>query len=92
MKITEIHNVPMPPVSTSTPKSSPPKGVSQPLPPDPSTFPKCRVVEQPDGGLQVSFLIEEPISGRIRRRANGMPLERWLWENILNRAVTDAVY
>ena len=53
---------------------------------------KCRTVEQPDGGIQVSFLIEPTYAYRIRLRANGMSLERYLWENILKRAIVDSVY
>lgn len=54
--------------------------------------PKCRVDLQPDGGIQVHFLIEPDIAKRLLTRANGMSLEKWLWENVLYRSVVDAVY
>lgn len=54
--------------------------------------PKCITLQQPDGGIQVSFLIDPDVAHRIRRRAGTMSLERYIWENILKRAVTDHVY
>lgn len=55
-------------------------------------IPKCRVSPQPDGGLQVHFLIDPDAAKRLARRAGSMPLERYLWENVLNRAVSSEVY
>jgi len=53
---------------------------------------KCRVVDQPDGGMQVSFLVEPDVAKRIRSRAGTMSIERYIWESILHRAVVDSVY
>lgn len=54
--------------------------------------PKCVVTHQPDGAMQVAFLIESQTAQRLMRKAGGMGIERYLWENILQRAVTDHVY
>ncbi len=54
--------------------------------------PKCVTTIQPDGGIQVSFLIEPDVAKRLIRRAGGMQLERYLWENVLYRAVVDHVF
>jgi hypothetical protein len=49
-------------------------------------------VEQPDGGLQVSFLIE-PLAGiRLKKKAGGMDLARFIYENYLKREVDSWVY
>lgn len=53
---------------------------------------KCRATLQPDGGISVDLLIEPMIAKRIISRAGGMDVSRYLWENILNRAITDHVY
>ncbi len=63
---------------------------SQQPPPQPSY--KCRVTEQPDGGMQVLFLIDPDIAKRMRLRANNMALDKYLWENVLYRALIDHVY
>jgi hypothetical protein len=58
----------------------------------PLTGQKCLVEEQPDGGLHVHFLIEPDVAVRIRRRAHTMPLDRYIWENILKRNIVDHVF
>ena len=78
----------MQPDSTPTKTKVTPPTVTQP----PSAPVKCRVVEQPDGGLQVSFLIE-PLAGmRLKRKAGGMDLARFIYENYLKREVDSWVY
>jgi len=47
---------------------------------------------QPDGGIQVHFLIEPADAARLMRRAQTMPLSRYIWENIVRRAVQDHIY
>lgn len=86
MKITEIHTVPMPPVLAPKPKVDPSQT------PQTSAPPKCMASLQPDGAIKVAFLIEPDVASRIRRRSGSMDLSKYLWENILNRAVTDHVF
>lgn len=54
--------------------------------------PRCLVSMQPDGKLAVSFLIESTEANRIIRRAGNMDISRYMWENILHRAISDHVY
>lgn len=54
--------------------------------------PKCIASLQPDGRITVTFLVDVTEASRIVRRAAGMDLSRYMWENILNRAVQDHVY
>lgn len=56
------------------------------------TIPVCEVSELPDGSLLVSVRVDVGVANRLKRRANGMPLERYLWESILHRALVDSVY
>lgn len=73
------------PTVDSSQVANAPGGVKGPLP-------KCRVLEQPDGGLQVSFLIE-PLAGmRLKKKAGGMDLARFIYENYLKREVDSWVY
>ena len=71
--------------------SPPPKTDPDPLPP-PAIPPKCTVVEEEDGTLLVSFRIAPEIAKRVKSRAYNVPLDMYLWTNILNRAVQDHVY
>lgn len=52
----------------------------------------CEVVDRPDGGLSVTVQVDSTIAQRLRLRAQTMPLDRYLWENILKRAIADHVY
>lgn len=63
----------------------------QPNPqPKPQQF--CLVKEQPDGGLQVTFLIEPESAYRIKKRAYVMSLDRFIWENMLKQAIAGLSY
>ena len=73
-------------------KLTPPtKTDPDPLPP-PAIPPKCTVVEEEDGTLLVSFRISPEVAKRVKLRAYNVPLDTYLWTNILNRAVQDHVY
>ena len=63
----------------------------QPTPKPKTTDMKCHVRDQPHGGLSVTFQIEEFYAKRIKLRAGPMPLDRYIWENIIKRAVADHV-
>jgi hypothetical protein len=52
----------------------------------------CRIVDQPDGGMQVYFLIEPEAANRIRNKAYLMPADRYIWENVLKQAISGAAY
>ena len=52
----------------------------------------CLVKEQPDGGLQVTFLIEPESAARIKKRAYVMSLDRFIWENMLKQAIAGLAY
>lgn len=52
----------------------------------------CNVQELSDGSLQITFPVDDPqIIRRLKSRAGTMPLSRYMWENILKRAVVDHV-
>jgi hypothetical protein len=52
----------------------------------------CLVKDQPDGGMQVTFLIEPESASRIRKRAYTMPLDRFIWEQMLKQAISSLAY
>ena len=54
--------------------------------------PKCTVYLCPDGTLRVDFLVEIGAAKRLLSRAGVMPLDKYIWENILKRAIDTAVY
>ncbi len=68
-------------------KPNDPAAIPTAIPP-----PKCMVTDQPDGAMAVQFLISPEIASRLRRRANTMPMDRYLWENILYRSIVDGAY
>ena len=73
------------------PKDEPPNGQSEPAPY--LTPPKCMIwAEQPDGGVQVMFLVEPHIVKRLRTRAGNMDLAMYLWVNVINPALQGHVY
>ncbi len=82
MRITLLNNVYMP--ALTKPAAVPPKT------PAPNT--KCLVTEQPDGALSVHFYVDEATASRIRKRANGMDLAKYMWENIIRAAVEGHVW
>jgi hypothetical protein len=55
--------------------------------------PACEVADQPDGSVIITLRINDPTAMRRHRsRAGVMDLGKYLWENILKRAVVDSVY
>lgn len=53
---------------------------------------KCEAEEHTDGGLIVTFYVDPQITARIKRRLGGVPLDKYLYENILYRACVDHVF
>ena len=58
----------------------------------PHQVPKCRVTQQPDGGLQVNFLIEPTAARRVFSRSGGKNIEGWLWERVIRPAIDGALF
>ena len=54
--------------------------------------PACEVVDQPDGSVIITLRVDAQPMKRHRSRAGTMDLSRYMWENILKRAVIDSVY
>lgn len=52
----------------------------------------CQVSDNSDGSLSVSFRVDEFAAKRLKLRANGMPLSRYMWENILKGVVDGHVF
>ena len=52
----------------------------------------CEVSDLPDGSVIITLRVDAHIIKRHRLRANGMEIGRYLWENILHRAMVDSVY
>lgn len=71
--------------------SSCPAPALEPFPIGPGFVP-CRAEIQPDGALRVELLIEPLTAARYRTRAGRMDIGRYLWDNVLHRAIVDAVY
>lgn len=63
-----------------------------PVKPTPVPHPHCRVVVQPDGALHIDCLIDPDVAKRIIQRAGPMTLDRYVWENILQRAFEGHVF
>lgn len=58
----------------------------------PASIPNCEVSDLPDGSVIITLHVESHIMKRHRLRAGTMQIERYMWENILNRALVDSVY
>jgi hypothetical protein len=69
----------------------PPKELGAITVEDPEPF-KCAVSQHPDGSLLIEFVIAPSEAKRIKSRAGVMELSRYIYENILFRAVSDHVY
>lgn len=52
----------------------------------------CYCKSQPSGGLSVTFQIGPLETQRLKSRAGPMPLDRYLWENVLKQAISSAVF
>ena len=52
----------------------------------------CIATEYPDGSLNVQVHVELDIAKRLKSRAGSMDLSRYIWENVLKRALWDSVY
>ena len=66
--------------------------ISPPPVRDSTLVPRCKVEELSDGSIVVSLLIDSPVVKRLKLRAGPMPLHRYIYEQVLNRAVVDHVY
>lgn len=54
---------------------------------------ECSVSESnPDGSVHVTFLMPADVTRRMRLRAGKVPLEVYLWENVLHAAVEAHVF
>jgi hypothetical protein len=47
----------------------------------------CAVEKSPDGGMIVHFRVDVARAARLRTRMGPMDPARYLWENIINRAL-----
>ncbi len=65
-----------------------------PAPPTTATPPPpvCEVVAQPDGSVIITLCVESQVMKRHRLRAGSMDINRYMWENVLHRALVDSVY
>jgi hypothetical protein len=52
----------------------------------------CDVTFNPDGSAFAKIYIEPDILRRLKTRANGQAMERYLWETIFYRALCNEVY
>lgn len=63
-----------------------------PQPVQPQAQPKIYVKNQPSGGLSVTFQMDANETARLMRKAGGMALDRFIWDNIIHRAVESFLY
>lgn len=66
--------------------------VSLPTPLSAPVHPNCEVMAMPDQSVIITLRVDAATIKRHRSRANGMDLSRYMWENILHRALVDSVY
>lgn len=52
----------------------------------------CAITEQPDGSALVTFTMDPISTKRLNLKRGTMPLEMWLYENVLKQAVSSAAY
>lgn len=71
-----------------------PASVVPPTKPTPGTDPtfRCIVTDHGDGGLVVAFKIDTLAANRLKLRANGMPLDVYIYENILKPSISAHVF
>ena len=67
-----------------------PEVLATPLPKP--VHPNCEVVSLPDESVIITLQMDAVTMNRHRRRAGTMDLSRYLWENVLHRALVDSVY
>jgi len=60
--------------------------------PDTATSNGCMTHERPDGSIVVVFVIDSLTAKRYHSRRGVMDLGRYLWENVIKRAVVDSVW
>lgn len=53
---------------------------------------KCKVEKARDGGFAVTFYVDPDAAIRLTRRAGVQPVAKYMFENILYRAVLSEVY
>ena len=53
---------------------------------------KCKVEKLKDGGFGVTFYVDPDAAIRLTRRAGTQPVSKYMFENILYRAVLAEVY
>jgi hypothetical protein len=46
----------------------------------------------PDGSCHVTFLMDANMTRRYKSRAQSVPLERYIWDNVLRAALESHVY
>jgi hypothetical protein len=82
------------PLYMTVKKLYPPTAPAAPAPaPSPyQSTPVCEVVELPDGTGVATVLIDANVLARHKRRAGPMDISKYLWENVLHRALVDSVY
>lgn len=73
---------------TSTPESADytPPPLPVPIPPN------CVVETLPDQSVIITLRVDAATMKRHKSRANGMDLSKYMWDNILHRALVDSVY
>ena len=54
--------------------------------------PNCEAVDLPDGSVIITVHVDPQVIKRHRLRAGGMDINRYMWENVLHRALVDSVY
>lgn len=54
----------------------------------------CQVSDETtvDGSVIITLRVAPDVMKRHKLRANGMDINRYMWENILHRALVDTVY
>lgn len=69
------------------PKSQTPRSID----PD-SAIDGCLTHERPDGSVLVVFVVDPQTAKRYQTRRGPIDLGRYLWENIIKRAIVDSVW
>ena len=59
---------------------------------EPGLSAPCLVNSRPDGSLIVAFHVDLFQARRLRLKAGTMHLDKFIWENVLQRAIDSMVY
>ena len=76
------------PEATATATPAKPALIPAKLPPSTHVLlpaQNCRVIDAPDGTMEIAFRVRPDLATRVRRRAGTRKIEEYVWEQLLRQ-------